>query len=115
MNAAITTSSPVLFVASLAVLKSELTELSSFWRQWLVGLLSLLCYPSLRASRGAPDGRTQTERNLQLYESLPDPRKKEIYKHTHTPGRYIYWLGVGWLAIPGNLTIPFLLFITPAK
>lgn len=48
----------------------------------------------------------QTERNLQLYESPGSPKKrKEI--QTHTPGRYIYWLGVGWLAIPGNLTIPF--------
>ena len=49
----------------------------------------------------------QTERNLQLYESPGSPIKRNTNTHTHTPGRYIYWLGVGWLAIPGNLTIPF--------
>jgi hypothetical protein len=34
---------------------------------------------------------------------------EENKRNTNTPGRYIYRLGVGWLAIPGNLTIRFLL------
>jgi hypothetical protein len=58
---------------SSVVFKSELTELSK--TSMALGLLSLFCYPSLRSSRGAPDGRTHTHththRNLQLYES-PD-------------------------------------------
>jgi hypothetical protein len=69
----------------------------------LVVVVVLSFFTSL--SRGA--WWSYKQREICNCTSLPDPRKKRKEIQTHTPGRYIYWLGVGWLAIPGNLTIPF--------
>jgi hypothetical protein len=56
----------------------ELTELSSL-ASMALGLLSLLCYPSLRASRGGPP--VVPKQNLQLYiyttSSIPDISRRK--------------------------------------
>jgi hypothetical protein len=80
------------------------------WRLWLWACCRccvILLYE--RLEEGPRSSRNKICNCIYIRRVVSRISLEENKRNTNTPGRYIYRLGVGWLAIPGNLTIRFLL------
>jgi hypothetical protein len=96
-----------LFLLGGAVVSSRSCQV---WRLWLWACCRccvILLYE--RLEEGPRSSRNKICNCIYIRRVVSRISLEENKRNTNTPGRYIYRLGVGWLAIPGNLTIRFLL------